>query len=87
MNKFSSVGSISLVFGLVLVVLKAISNVLNKPFEFADKTPNLFIYPDGVVEGSGFFYSLISPAMNAPIYLLCIIAGVILLVIGGLYFK
>ena len=87
MNKLSAAGLISLVFGFILVVLKAISNVADKPFDFADKTPNFLLYSDGVVENSGFLQSAIAPVMNAPLYLLCIIMGVIMLVIGGLYFK
>lgn len=91
MNKLSGAGLFALVFGFTLIVIKALSKIVEKPFEFAEMTINKLMSPDGVSmtssTSSGFIHSVLEPALNAPLYLLCIIFGLILLIIGGIYFK
>jgi flagellar biosynthesis protein FliQ len=91
MNRLSGAGLAAMIFGFALIILKALSKISEKPFDFADISINIFIYPDGLpVTNSispGFFHSFFSPVMNAPLYLICIIVGLILLIIGGIYDK
>ncbi len=91
MNKCSGVGLITLIFGLTLIVLKAISKVMGKSFDFADITFNILLIGNSPSASdpmtSGFFQSILSPVMNAPLYLFCLITGFLLLIIGGIYFK
>lgn len=91
MNKLSGAGLVALIFGFVLIIIKALSSIVEKTFEFAEISIDKLFSPDGLSVTSslspGFFQSLLSPVLNAPLYLICIIVGVILLIIGGIYFK
>ncbi|MFA6008537.1 MAG: hypothetical protein WC799_01040 [Desulfobacteraceae bacterium] len=91
MNRLSGVGLAAMIFGFTLIILKVLSKIAEKPFDFAEISINKFIYPDGLsVTNSispGFFHSFFEPVMNAPLYLICIVVGLILLIIGGIYFK
>lgn len=91
MNKFSGAGLVALIFGFTLIVIKALSSTVEKTFEFAEISIDKLISPEGLSVTSsmspGFFHSLFAPVLNAPLYLLCIIVGVIFLIIGGIYFK
>lgn len=91
MNKLSGAGLVALIFGFTLIILKALSSIVEKSFEFAEISIDKLISPEGLSVTSdmspGFLHSIFAPVMNAPLYLLCIIIGVIFLIIGGIYFK
>lgn len=90
MNKFSATGLILLIYSFFIVVVKAISKILEKPLEFPDKTLHMLVYSQNMPDEEvtyGFMHSIISPVMNAPIYIICLVIGVIFLIIGGIYFK
>lgn len=91
MNKLSGIGVISIVLGMTLLILNALAKLMGKSFSFVDMNIDKLISPDGASMASdmspGIIHNMLSPVLNAPIYILCIVFGLILLIAGGIKLK
>ncbi|MBU1172552.1 MAG: hypothetical protein KKD44_23585 [Proteobacteria bacterium] len=91
MSKFTLFGIISLVSGLFMLVFKAISSLTSITLAFPDltlqdaMTPDNLAWLDGLSEG--FFHTVAVSVASSPLYLVCIVIGVLLLLIGGILGK
>lgn len=89
MNKLTIVGGISLVSGLTLLTFKGISGFTGKKIDTPDLTieqvadPQKLVWIDNL--SSEFIQNIADKAVTTPLYMYCLIFGVLFLVIGGLF--
>lgn len=88
MNKITAVGGISLVTGLAMLTFKGISNFTGTKIETPDMTiqdvvdPSKLEWIDNL--SSEFMIRIADQLVTTPLYIYCLIGGVVLMVIGGL---
>lgn len=91
MGKVSAIGLLSLVSGLFMLVFKGIGAATKTTLTLPDLTlrdvlsPERFETIDAMAEG--LTHTLADAVVAAPLYLACIILGVLVLVIGGVLNK
>lgn len=87
MKKLTGIGALSIVFGLTLVIFKTIANVTGKSISLPDLTLEQALDPARLkwMEelSHGFVLTCAQHAVTTPLYLYCIVVGVILFLLGG----
>ncbi|GAB6094962.1 hypothetical protein JCM14469_12140 [Desulfatiferula olefinivorans] len=87
MGKVSAIGLVSLVSGLFMLVFKGISAATKTTLTFPDLTLRDVLSPERIdavdAMAEGLMYTLADTAVSAPLYLACIVLGVVVLLIGG----
>lgn len=89
MNKLTAAGGLSMVSGLALLTFKGISNFTGKKLETPDLTIEQVADPEKLewidTLPYEFMTSIADLAVTTPLWMYCLIAGGVLLVIGGLF--
>jgi hypothetical protein len=91
MGKISAVGLLALVSGLFMIVFKAISVATSVSLTFPDLTLDAVLDPSKLEWiddiSINFIQNIADAVVTTPLYIGCIILGVVLLLIGGLMGK
>lgn len=87
MNKLSAIGALSLITGLLMLVFKAISSQTEVKLAFPDLTIENVVSPDKLEwidsMAAGIIHNFASGFVSTPLYLFCIVIGIIMLVVSG----
>ena len=87
MSKFSGIGVLSLVTGLALIVFKMIGSVMGKDSSCTDFTLTQLVSPDNLswvnTMPDGAMHNLMNTLVSTPLFVFCLIIGIVFLVVSG----
>lgn len=91
MGKLTAIGMATFVTGLFMLVFKAIANIMNVSLTFPDQTLRNVMSPEYIDQidamSEGIIHTVANSLTTTPLYLGCIIIGVVVLLVGGLLNK